>query len=277
MSTAIFTFGRFNPPTIGHMALVDRVKTVAKQKGGKPFVFTGQSTDAKKNPLPYRTKTTYMKKAFKDVTVVASPSIKTVFDALGYLDKKKYKEVVLVVGSDRVAEFKKLINKYLKDYNITSFKVVSAGERDPDASGVKGMSASKMRAAAGRGDYDAFLLGCPKTLKKTECKQLFRDVQKGMGVREHLEESWFNYEEFEQFVAERKISIETRRKMGRAAKRTAKRRAKTRQRKQKFRKSSEALKLVARKQAKSLLRKKIIGDADWSSLSISQNMIQFLP
>ena len=64
MSVAVFTFGRFNPPTTGHMALVDKVKAVAKQNRAKPFIFTSQSTDPKKNPLNYKTKTSYMKKCF---------------------------------------------------------------------------------------------------------------------------------------------------------------------------------------------------------------------
>jgi len=272
MSVAVFTFGRFNPPTTGHMALVDKVKSVAKQNRGKPFVFTGQSTDPKKNPLNFKVKTSYMKKAFSGVTVVTDSSIRTAFDALAFFDKKKVKEVIMVVGSDRVPEFRKLINKYLKDYNFESFKVVSAGERDPDATGVKGMSASKMRDAAKRGDYDAFRLGCPQTLSKTDCLKLFKDVQKGMGINENIEEGWFNHDDFVEFVElnERKIGLDVRRKMARSAKRTAKRRARTRKRKEKFRKSGDTLQQIARKKAKGFLRKKIIGDKDWASMSLAQ-------
>ena len=101
------------------------------------------------------------------------------------------------------------------------------------------MSASKMRDAAKRGDYDAFKLGCPQSLSNADCRKLFKDVQRGMGIKEHIEEGWFRYDEFEEFVelTERKIDLGVRRKMARAAKRTAKRRARTRKRKEKFRKS----------------------------------------
>ena len=279
MSVAVFTFGRFNPPTNGHGVLADKIKSVARRSGGKPFIFTGHSKDAKKNPLDYKSKIKYMSKAFRGVDVVNDASIRTIFDALKYLDKKNYEEVKLVVGSDRVPEFRKLLKKYLKDYGFTEFEVVSAGERDPDAEGVKGMSASKMRAAVARNDYDSFLLGCPKGLSKKDCLQMFNDVKKGMGVSESInEELWFNYEEFEQFC-ERTMSLAARKKMARVARRTAKKRARTRKRKEKFRKTDDKLKTLAKKQAKMKLRQKMLGDKHWGDLSIGarqkiDNMLQ---
>ena len=118
-------------------------------------MFTGQSQNKKKDPLDYNNKTKYMSKAFRGVNVVKNKSIKTLFDALQYLDNKGFDSIKMVVGSDRVSEFKSLINKYLKDYGFKTFDIISAGERDPDAEGVSGMSASKMRAAAARDDVHA--------------------------------------------------------------------------------------------------------------------------
>ena len=68
-----------------------------------------------------------------------------------FLHNKGHKAIVMVVGSDRVAEFDKLLNTYNGVdgrhgyYGFDDIKVVSAGERDPDIEGVTGMSASKMR------------------------------------------------------------------------------------------------------------------------------------
>ena len=199
MSAAVFTFGRFNPPTSGHMALVDKIKKVASAKKATGYVFTGQSMDKEKNPLDYKTKTSFMKKSFTGVNTVDAKSIRQIFDALAYLNGK-HDEITLVVGSDRVREFKKLIPRYLKDYNFGKFNVVSAGARDPDAGGVKGMSASKMRTAAKRGDYDAFQLGCPESLSKRDRLIMFKAVQKGMGMKHFIKESWFDYDEFNAFV-----------------------------------------------------------------------------
>ena len=169
MRSAVFTFGRFNPPTIGHMVLVDKVKTEAKKSKAQPFIFTGQTQDKKKNPLNYASKIKYMSKAFKGSNVVNNAAIKTLFDALSYLNNKGFDSVVMVVGSDRISSFRSLIKKYVDDYDFVSVEVVGAGGEDPDADGAKGMSATKMRAAAARDDYEAFLLGCPNTLPKTDC------------------------------------------------------------------------------------------------------------
>ena len=271
MATAVFSFGRLNPPTTGHLMLSKKVAANAKKFSGKAFIFTGQSSDPKRNPLDYNKKTKYMKKAFKGVEVVNNNKIRTIFDALKYLDEQGYDDIKLVVGSDRVAGFKRLIPKYMKDYNFKTFDAISAGERDPDAEGVKGMSASKMRAAVKRNDYDTFRLGCPATLSDKDCLGMFNDVKKGMGIRENEEvneELWFNYEEFEMFC-ERVVSLQTRKKMARTARRTAKKRARSRKRKEKFRKSDDKLKTLANKKAKMVLRGKLIGDKDWSSMSIA--------
>ena len=115
MRSAVFTFGRFNPPTIGHMVLADKVKSEAKKIKAQPFIFTGQTQDKKKNPLPYARKIEYMSKAFRGLNVVNKTSIKTLFDALSYLDNKGFDNIIMVVGSDRVSSFKLLLKKYIKD------------------------------------------------------------------------------------------------------------------------------------------------------------------
>ena len=135
------------------------------------------SQDKKKNPLEYLTKVKYGQKAFcKSVT---RTNANTIIKILQELDKK-YDEVVLVVGSDRVESMKKLINDYNgKDYNFDTIKVVSAGERDPDADDVSGMSASKMRQLATDDDLDSFTKGLPKLLQK-DAKNIMNDVRKGL-------------------------------------------------------------------------------------------------
>ena len=102
--------------------------------------------------------------------------------------KKGQKTIRMVVGSDRVAEFEGLLNKYNGVearhgyYGFDNIEVISAGERDPDAEGVTGMSASKMRASASANDFDTFKLGVPSTFK--QAMSLFKDVRKYMGIRE---------------------------------------------------------------------------------------------
>ena len=273
MSNAVFTFGRFNPPTMGHMVLLNKVKAEAKKRNADAYISTGQSEDSKRNPLNYKTKQKYMKKAFKGVNVINDTTVKNMFDVLDHLKEKGTEQVTMVVGSDRLREFKQLLKRYGSEYGFTKIEVISAGERDPDASGAKGMSASKMRDAAKRGDYQAWLLGCPETLSKNDCMKMFKDTQKAMGVKEHIGESWFNFEEFEEFVElmnERQISMDTRRKMQRTARRTASRRAKARKRKAKFKKSPEQLKVKADKEAKMMMRTKLSGGDSWGKMRLTQ-------
>ena len=188
--TAVFTFGRFNPPTTGHEKLIDALARESKKvSGSKMYVFASHSQDPKKNPLPYPKKIAYMKKMFpKYKSNITTAKQRNVFEVATFLHDKGHRAVVMVVGSDRVNEFDRLLNEYngVKGrhgyYGFDSIEVVSAGERDPDAEGVEGMSASKMRAAAAEGEFDQFKQGLPSGFK--DAKKLFRDVLAGMGIRE---------------------------------------------------------------------------------------------
>ena len=89
----------------------------------------------------------------------------------------------MVVGSDRVADFDKLLQKQNRvDYSFSTIKVISAGERDPDAAGASGMSASKMREAAKNEKTTDFLEGIPDTLSVKEKLDLMAKVREGMGL-----------------------------------------------------------------------------------------------
>jgi len=188
--TAVFTFGRFNPPTTGHEKLIDALaKQQSKNAGSMMYVYPSHSQNAKKDPLPHTLKIAYMRKMFPKYksNIIVSKS-RTALEAAVELHKKGHRSIVMVVGSDRVTEFNTLLNKYNGVdsrhgfYGFDSIKVVSAGERDPDSEGVSGMSASKMRAAAADGDFDLFKTGVPSTFK--DSLKLYNDVRKNLGIRE---------------------------------------------------------------------------------------------
>ena len=152
--TIVFTFGRFNPPTTGHEKLIKKVASVA---GSMPFrIYPSQSNNPKKDPLSYSDKIKHMRKMFPKHgrSIIINKKIRTAFDAVTELYDQGYRKVNMIVGSDRVREFDTLLKKYngVKGrhgfYNFESINVLSAGERDPDAEGVAGMSASKQRANA---------------------------------------------------------------------------------------------------------------------------------
>ena len=191
--TIYFTFGRMNPPTIGHEKLL---KALATKAGKNPYrVYLSQSQDAKKNPLQYKDKVKVARKMFPRHarSIMLDLKIKNVFHALVKLYDEGYKNVVMVVGSDRIREFDILLNKYNGKkgthgfYNFRKINVVSAGDRDPDAEGAEGMSASKVRAAASAGDFAQFAQGLPKSVGNVDAKKIYNSVRSGMGLKEQRE------------------------------------------------------------------------------------------
>ena len=178
-------FGRFNPPTIGHQKLLDKAKKAAGK--GALRIYPSRSQDAKKNPLDTDTKYDVMQKMFPNHadSMVNDPNSKTIFDVLKKAYGDGYSNVNIVVGGDRVKEFDKLATEYNgKLYNFNSVKTISAGNRDADAEGIEGMSASKMRKAAAENDFETFSKGVPKSLDDKTVKQLFNTVKKQMKIKE---------------------------------------------------------------------------------------------
>lgn len=177
--TAAIAFGRMNPPTIGHEKLVN---VIASQKAD-PFLFVTQTQKPKTDPLPFNIKLEFAKVAFPNVTV-GDANVKTIIQALQKIESMGYDNLIYVAGSDRVESFNELLNNYNgKDYTFKSIKVVSAGERDPDAEGAEGMSASKMREAAMEGNFEAFAQGLPRGLQNN-AKNVYSAVRTGMGIKE---------------------------------------------------------------------------------------------
>ena len=211
--TAIFTFGRFNPPTLGHEKLVIAVANVARREGGEYFVYPSHSQDPKKNPLDQTTRVKYMKKMFpKHKENIITSTGKTALEIASELHDKKYTNLVMVVGSDRVKEFQSMLDRYNGDenkahgfYDFDTIKVVSAGERDPDAEGVSGMSASKMRESAVEGDFKTFRSGIPSSLNDKDTKKMFNDIRKGMRLSVVKEGSKWKNIDFTYELPEEKI------------------------------------------------------------------------
>ena len=185
------TFGRFNPPTIGHQRLIDRVAREAKASGGEYRIYPSRTEDAKKNPLDVGTKLKFMKLSYPEHAnaMVDNEEMRTIFDVLTALDKDGYSSVNLVVGGDRVSEFNSLATKYNGDlYKFDEIKVTSAGGRDPDGEGVEGMSASKMRKAAIEDDFESFNKGIPKELSKKDKEALYLTLRQSMNVKESFDD-----------------------------------------------------------------------------------------
>jgi cytidyltransferase-like protein len=195
---AVFAFGRMNPITNGHQKLVDTVKSIAQKVGGTAVIVLSHSQDSKKNPLTPSQKVKFAKAAFSGVTFKASNADSPNFlSQAASLYESGVTHLHMVGGSDRIAEFKKLLTKYNGDlFNFQKIEVHSAGERDPDADDVTGISASKMREFAANGKFTQFKKGAPSTMSKEMVKSMYDAVRKGIGIREDINT------EFEELLTE---------------------------------------------------------------------------
>ena len=181
MKTCHFTFGRFNPPTIGHEKLIRAVASYAGS--GDYLIYPSQTFKKPNNPLPYEYKVEIMQKMFPWAKIETEACCNTIIKVAQDMMMKEYTDIVMVVGSDRVADFDKLLQKQNSiDYAFKTIKVISAGDRDPDGDGASGMSASKMREAAKNVKTTEFIQGIPDTLDTDEKMELMQKVRSGMGL-----------------------------------------------------------------------------------------------
>jgi len=186
-SVAVFAFGRFNPPTIGHQKLLNKVQTLAQKFDGKGYIFLSHKQNNKTDPLSFTEKQDYIKKFYPDLDI-GHDEVKTIIQALQKIQAEGRTKVVMVAGSDRVAEFKKLLNNYNGKpdkagnelYKFDTIEVASAGERDPDADGISGASASKARELVSNNDEEQFL---KIILGGNDGKELYSTLQSRIGTK----------------------------------------------------------------------------------------------
>jgi len=204
----VMAFGRMNPPTIGHEKLVNRVQQIAHDYHAPHHIILSHSVDAKKNPLDVKRKLIHARRFFPGANIEASSKEQPTFlQHAARLNAMGHDHLVMVAGSDRIPEYEKKLHQYNgegpgKLYDFKKIEVKSAGQRDPDAEGAEGMSASKMREHAQNNhfyDYvDAqgkkqpgFKSGIPSHVPEKHAKELFRDVRKGMGLHESINHGLF--------------------------------------------------------------------------------------
>ena len=165
-STAVFAFGRFNPPTIGHEKLIQKVQSMTKQVNGKGYIFLAHTGGTEKDPLDFTTKLSYLRQHFQSDKSLSFGDVRanTIIKVMKVLEQEGRTRVIMIAGDDRVMQFQKLLNQYNGqpnkagdvEYKFDEIQVVSAGQRDPDADDITGVSASKARELAMKGQEQEF-------------------------------------------------------------------------------------------------------------------------
>ena len=185
--TLTVAFGRFNPPHAGHLQLMDTAAAAAAEEESDYLIVPSRSNDPKKNPLDADTKVAFMRGMFPlhSSRIQNDVNTRTIFDVLKKAHNDGYANVRIVGGADRVNEFDKLAKNYNGAlYQFDNVEVLSAGDRDPDADGVEGMSASRLRLAASENDFRTFKSAMPEGMRPKDARELFNTVRASMGINE---------------------------------------------------------------------------------------------
>jgi len=255
----VFAFGRMNPPTVGHEKLVDAIKAHAEKVGGEAHIYLSKSHDKKKNPLSYETKHAFAKKAFGSVVKHTPEGHSNVHGILKHLHNQGYTHATLIAGDDRVEDYKRIANSYNgpgKDFNFKKVEVKSAGARDPDAEGVEGMSASKMRSLASAGKHKEFKEGLPKNLQQHH-KEVLNTLRGALN------------EELTQEELQEVVSVQSRIKKAARARSMKGRLAMGRKRALKRRASRSTLQRRAQRTARKFMRARMLRGQKYADLSYS--------
>ena len=292
MKKIVFTFGRMNPPTIGHEKLADKIKAVAKRENADARIYLSHTQNDKKDPLPYSDKIRFAQKAFG---IAHKSNAKQIFQILPELEKDGYTEIIMVVGSDRAVEFKNTLNKYNgKEYNFDKIRIVSAGQRDPDAEGVEGMSGTKLRGLAMSGDEKTFKSGLASKLSDADKTKIYNMLRKNLKEEFDADEFLNDDRDYEEEILdyiltsdedhseligfldvdEAVMTVQQRLARKRMMKRIAHKIQRGKRIRAKRMADSERLIKRSRKAAKSVLRKKFAGKLgqEYKGLSLSQKV-----
>lgn len=198
MKKIVFTFGRYNPPTIGHAELITYAVKLAHKTGAEHRIYTSHSHDPSKNPLSSRQKLFFLRQIFPGVNFVDDPSAKTAFMIARKLVDQGFEDVTFVVGDDRVDSFKREFSRYVKPktakdfdpkkhYPFKKFQVVSSGARR------KGISGTDLRAAIRRGDFASFAK-VSAARDRTLAKKIFDTTREQL--KEHMINEEMNRKDF---------------------------------------------------------------------------------
>jgi cytidyltransferase-like protein len=191
MSKIVTAFGRMNPPTTGHLKLIDAVHSIADKENAVHSVIVSGSHDPKKNPLSPQQKLKHLNRYSPRTNfTAASKNSPTLLHHLSKLHDAGHSHLIYVGGSDRTKDMEDLINRYNGVhgkhgyYNFKKIEVRSAGHRDPDSEGTEGMSGTKMREHASNNDFESFRKGVPNNVSDDHARELMHDVRSGMSVKE---------------------------------------------------------------------------------------------
>jgi len=184
-NSLVTTFGRHNPPHLGHKLGLDKAHDLAMNEDADQRFYTSHSQDRQKNPLPRDLKLDFLKKMFPAHAQKwdGDDNVRTVLQAAGKAHQDGYKNLHFMGGGDRQKGMEDLLRKYNGNlYDFDNIYSHSAGNRDElglEDDPLAKMSASRQRKAAQNDDFDGFMQGMLTHDKFSEqdAKELFNAVR----------------------------------------------------------------------------------------------------
>lgn len=210
MDTLILSFGRMNPPTIGHAKLWNKLESLAREYNGDALLCLSKSQDKKKNPLDFNTKSRIIQQYVDEMGVnilvedesTFADKAANIYMILPQIYREgQYKNIIFVCGSDRLEDFQSLKaynGKPAKNeklyYEFDSIEIESSGERDADSDDAASKaSASLVRSLATEGDFDTFLQFMPDGgSNEGLAREVYDSIREAMGVEKLTEATRMN-------------------------------------------------------------------------------------
>jgi hypothetical protein len=182
---AVATIGQFNPPVREHLKALEKVGNTAKEMDGDPILFITH-TQNETNSLPWEVKCQYVKSIVgPQINICDDPAVETLADFLAWIGEHQYKDLVLLVGSDKLETVSSFVQKYNDQptsegrYGFSSVKIASIGSKDPDNLSMLA------RNAAIDGDFDAFKRSVAVNSEKL-ASDMFNTLRKFSGLGENV-------------------------------------------------------------------------------------------
>lgn len=145
----VICFGRFNPPTKGHLENINNAIEFANKNNCKFFLILSKTEDDDKNPLTYHQKIKFIKQMISpDINIIIDEQIRTIVDIIKFVKKNNFEKMYLAVGDDRVTDMSKAMKKINKEM---FWEIINTGKRS------KGLSSSYARKYAKANDIENFL------------------------------------------------------------------------------------------------------------------------
>lgn len=178
-STFVFCFGRYSPPTRGHIFHFKAVQNIAVEHAGDYIVYVSKTFDNKKNPVPVQDKIEYIKKAIPDLNVEIATNM---FGILGdIIEQGSYSNIIYVAGGDYFSNpaERAMLDRLIAEAQKAgiTMKVQSSGERS------EGISGTALRNAVKQNDIETFIKASPVgigTLTQQDAANMFKIVQQNL-------------------------------------------------------------------------------------------------